>query len=95
MLSERHPGGKFVNEFTRPAVGHSASVFDTEWKAATGPDMKTRALYVPTTAGVLELTLTTSAKNFPAQLANLNELLGSLDARVNGKLVVRRLGGAL
>ena len=43
--------------------------------------MKTRSFYLPTTAGVLEMTLTTGAKNFPAAKDNLDEVLGTLQAQ--------------
>lgn len=90
-LASRYPNGKFAPVFSRPAAGQMASVFDIEWKGAAGLAQKTRALYVPTAAGVLAVTLTSGAKSFPEARANLDEVIGTLTFSVNGKLHVHRL----
>ena len=95
LLSSRYPNGKFVNEFTRPAGGRMGTVFDLDWKSAGGLAQSTRAMYVPTVAGMLEITATSSAKNFPAAQSTLNGVLSSLNFSVNGKLVVQHLSGPL
>jgi hypothetical protein len=91
MLAKRYPSGKFVREFSRPVLSKSGTGFDVEWKGASGLAQTTRTVYVPTVAGVMELTVTTSTKNFPAARSAFNSLLMTLSASVNGKLQVMRL----
>ena len=52
---------------------------------------KTRAIYIPTVAGMLEVTLTTGAKNFKAVQADFNQMLGSLVSNEGGKLTVHHI----
>jgi len=91
-LTTRYAGGKFVREFSRPAAGRTGRVFDVEWRGSTGMARTTRAIYIPTSAGVLEVTITSSAKSFPTAQTLLNSILGSLSASVDGKLEVIHLG---
>ncbi len=91
LLSNHYPKGKFVNEFTRPAAGRNGTVFDLDWQGTGGLAQSTRAIFVPTVVGVLELTVTSGAKHFKAAQNALNTVLGSLEFSVNGKLAVQHL----
>lgn len=88
ILAERYPNGKIVEEFTRPILGRGAITFDVEWKTADGLLQKARASFVPTVAGTMELTVSGGMKKFTASVQSFNEVAGSLEAAVNGKLKV-------
>src|SRR5580692_3580331 len=65
MFSGRHPGGKIVDEFQgRAGCGQTGPGFDLEWNGVGGIAERTRAVYLPTVAGVLEMTITSGAQNF-------------------------------
>jgi hypothetical protein len=94
FLLERYPNGKIVKEFTRPVANGAGTIFDVEWRSANGFAQKTRAVYFPTSAGVIELTATAGARKFKDAQAALTSILGTFTASVNGQLVFHRLGGA-
>jgi hypothetical protein len=95
MLLKRYNGGKILAEFQgRAADGEAGPGFDISWSGAGGLAQRTRAVYLPTVAGVLELTVTSGAKNFPAAQSSLRDVMGSLRSSVNGKLVVHHLDNA-
>jgi hypothetical protein len=91
LLANRYPNGKILTEFNRPALGRDGLGFDMEWKSPTGLVQKTRAVYIPTVAGMLEVTLTTGVKNFAAVQPKLNQMLGSLVSNEGGKLTVHHI----
>ena len=93
MLAGRYPGAKFTREFKRAALGRTGHVFEIEWKGQGDLAQKTRALYVPTSAGILELTATSGIKNFRATQALFDDFVGSITPGVNGSLAVHRLQG--
>jgi len=94
LLSSRYAQGKILSEFTRPALGRNGLGFDVEWKSPAGLLQKTRAVYIPTAAGMLEVTLTTGTRNFTAMQESLNLTLGSLQSSVGGKLTVHHIASA-
>jgi hypothetical protein len=94
LLSNRYVSGKIVSEFSRPVLGRNSLGYDLEWKGPAGFVQETRAVYVPTVAGMLEVTMTTSAKNFTAMQSGLNLLLGSLVSNEHGKLTVHHIANA-
>jgi hypothetical protein len=95
MLLKRYDGGKIIAEFQgRAADGEAGPGFDISWTGAGDLAQRTRAVYLPTVAGVLELTVTSGTKNFPAAQSSLREVMGSLRSSINGKLVVHHLDGA-
>ncbi len=87
-LAARYPQGKFLGEFEQSAIGRKGLGFDVQWKSETGLVQQTRAFYVPTVAGLLELTVTTSTNNSKIGVANLKDLLNSLQGSVDGELKV-------
>jgi hypothetical protein len=92
-LMERYPNGKIVKEFSRPVGGHKGSGFDVNWTSANGIAMTTRAVYFPTSAGTVEMTITSGTKKFKDARLALNSILTTFAASVNGKLTVAHLGG--
>jgi len=92
VLTRRYPGAKFLGEFSQPAVGHNGLGFNVQWKSESGLVQQTRAFYVPTVAGLLELTVTTSTNNSKRGEANLSELLSSFQTSMNGELKVHHVG---
>jgi hypothetical protein len=95
ILSTRYVNGKFIKESTDDAAGHKVPVFDVQWIGQHGLSETTRAMFIPTEAGVLELTVTAATTNFPDAKSNLSEVSGTLTASVNGKLVVHHVSGRL
>jgi hypothetical protein len=93
MWSRRHENEnvKFVGEFSGSGANCRGPGFDLEWKNGTNLTQRTRAVYLPSMAGVLEITVTCGAKNFKTAQSSLESLLGTLVASVNGKLEVPRL----
>lgn len=91
MLAKRYAEGRFGQQFSRPVVGHSATGVDVEWKGPAGLAQTTRAIFVPTAAGPLELTVTAGTKKFHEAQITFSEFLGSLTASVDGKLTIHRL----
>ena len=60
-------------------------------KARPGQSQTTRTVYVPTVAGVLELTLTAGTKKFRDAENKFNGILASLTSGKDGKLLIHRL----
>jgi hypothetical protein len=52
-------------------------------------------MFIPTEAGVLELSVTAATTNFPDAKANLTEVSGTLATSVNGNLAVHHIAGTL
>jgi hypothetical protein len=94
MLASRYVNGKFLGEFTRPAGGNTGLGFEVQWASAAGLVQSTRAVYLPTVAGLLEVTITTSVKDAKTGEANLDEVLRSFAASINGKLIVHHVAAA-
>jgi hypothetical protein len=90
-LAGRYPAGKFGAEFSRPVLGRKAVCYDVEWKSPAGQAQITRTIYVPTVAGVIELTATAGTKKFRDAENNFNEILASFTAAKDGKLVIHRI----
>jgi hypothetical protein len=96
LLMERHPGGKIIEEFTRPAVGRRGPAFDVRWSASTGGPRDERIVFIPALAGVMEFSLVSSPEKFKAAQPELDLLLLSFRASdAKGKLVVPLLSDKL
>ncbi len=91
ILAGRYANGRFLGEFTRPAGGNTGLGFEVQWASAAGLVQRTRAVYLPTIAGLLEVTITTSVKDAKTGESNLDELLRSFAASTNGKLIVHHV----
>ena len=92
MLLQRYAGGKILGEFQGSAAGgQTGPGFDIERPGPAGLAQRIRIVYLPTVAGVLELTVTSGTKNFSVAKSNLSDLLGSLRCSENGKLVFPHL----
>jgi hypothetical protein len=97
-LSSRYANGKFVGEFSRPAAAATGTGFDVQWARQTpsGSNIvqRTRSVFVPTSAGLLEVSITTSVKNAKAGESDLDAVLGSLAASNGGTLMVHHVAAA-
>jgi hypothetical protein len=83
-----YPNGKIVQEFPATALGGSGSGFDIQWKmSATIVECK-RIIFVPTKAGVLMFTTTTSSTHFASVKSVLNSMLLSFQFSTNGVLKI-------
>ncbi|HEX3798267.1 MAG TPA: hypothetical protein VH413_06150 [Verrucomicrobiae bacterium] len=93
LLASRYPKAKFVGEFSTSAGGHSGDGFEFQWVAPNGLVEKTRAVYLHTNAGLLELISTRSATNAPEAQNSLDEIIHTFaaSASANGQLVVHHI----
>jgi hypothetical protein len=90
-LANRYANGKIVNAFTQPTLGRQSNGFEVEWKGPAGLAQKTCAVYVPTASGMLEVTMSTGAKNFKVMETRFKEMLASLASDEHGKLKVHHI----
>jgi hypothetical protein len=64
LLLDQRPGGKIVDEFSLPAVSRRGPAFDLLWNAARNVPRRERVVFVASTVGVLEFSLTSSLEKF-------------------------------
>lgn len=88
MVMNHYSNAKILEEGSRGAAGQSGPAFDIQWIGAGGILQETRVVFVPTAAGVLEFTATTSADMFPEFQGGFNNLLGTFCLSTDGKLDV-------
>ena len=88
LLLSRHPSAKILQQFVHHAAGATGPGFDLEWKAFGETFQRQRVVLLPTPAGLLELTATSSREGFPDNQASLNLLFSTLSYSTNGRLKV-------
>lgn len=64
MLLNRHPRAKILEEFSLVVAGGSVPAFDLQWETSSGLFQRMRVVFVPSSAGILELALLTNVDNF-------------------------------
>jgi hypothetical protein len=95
LLAARFPKIKILNEFSASAGGHSGDGFEFQWVGPSGLVEKTRALYLPTSTGMLEMVSTRNATNAPESQNSLDEILHTFASSANGqRLVVHHIAGS-
>lgn len=82
------PNGKMVQEFQNLAMGGRELGFDFQWKASEKVTECKRVVFIFTSAGVLEFTLTTSLNNFDKAKSALNEAVLTFRFSTDGVLKV-------
>lgn len=90
-LTNAHPTAKILREYAGSAGGASGPAFDLQWKVLDEFTMNHRAVYVPSTPGVLEFTLTAGRNDFTNQQAAFDLVLATFCYGTNGKLEVIHL----
>lgn len=80
-----YPETVIKRDLTVAANEQSAPALDFTWKAQTGITRMTRTTFIPTTAGLMEFTLTASPDKFEASLRELNLVMLTFRSGVNGK----------
>lgn len=93
LVLKENPTGKIVQELTSGAAGRSGPAFDVQWKAGGDLVQIRRVIFIPTSAGVLEFTATTTHANFPTLQTGLDLILTTFLYSTNGKLEVPHLTG--
>ncbi len=88
LLANRHPKAKILQESARGAGGRTGPAIDLEWKVADNLAQSQRAVFIPSSAGVLEFTATTTRANFASLQASLDLVLNTFACSTNGKLEV-------
>ena len=94
-LLARYPGARVLDEFTVTAAGHSGPAFDLNWPAPSGLPLFIRAAFVPSDAGILEFTMTTSPAKARESHPVFNAFLLTFRASQGGKLEVTPLSNKL
>jgi hypothetical protein len=80
LLQARHPSGRILSEFTRQAEKGSGPGFDIQWETTNKFPQRTYIVFLPSTAGVLEFSATSS----PKDITNLQYLLVQVMASFQG-----------
>jgi len=73
------------SEPTVCANGQSAPAVDFTWKTDSGLTRVTRTMFIPTTGGLMEFTLTASPETFDSGLRELNLIMLTFRSGVDGK----------
>jgi hypothetical protein len=74
-LLAQHPGAKFLNTFSRSVGGQSGPAFDLQWMGVGSGVRRQRVVFIPSAAGVLELSLVTSPDGFGSAEHDFNFVL--------------------
>ena len=74
-LLSQHPGAKILEEFSQPAMGQLCPAFDFIWKGSGGVIRRGRAVFIASSAGVVEFSLLSDPAIFEAGRKDLNTLL--------------------
>ena len=86
-LFSQHPDAKILEEFSQPAMGQLCPAFDFTWKGNKGVVRRGRAVFLVTSAGVVEFSLLSDPALFESVRKDLNILLQSVRVSdANGKL---------
>jgi hypothetical protein len=95
LVLKRHPSGTIVQESGGSAAGASGPAFDVQWK--TGGDLVQiqRVIFIPTSAGVLEFTATTTRSNFAGLQNHLNLVLMTFRYSTKGRLEIVHIANKL
>ncbi|HZV34345.1 MAG TPA: hypothetical protein VFB72_07180 [Verrucomicrobiae bacterium] len=82
-LLARYNAGRVVEKFDRPVLGTACHVTDIEWSNGRKMAEKTRVIYAPSSAGMVEITFTCGAQDFGRGAVQMNWFLNSL--RLNSR----------
>jgi hypothetical protein len=91
LLARRYTKARFLDEFSQAAGGHNGQGFDVQWTAPSGLIQRTKALFVPTGAGLMEMTVTTGITNAQVGQDSFDAIFRSFAASVNGQLTVHHM----
>ena len=84
----RFPGAIIADQSTQLVANHSGPSFDLTWVNGAGTAQKVRIAFIPSSAGVLELSVLAPADKFKDALLYFSLLLGSVQNNEQGKIVI-------
>jgi hypothetical protein len=94
-LLKEHPGAVIQSEFSRTVDGQSGPAFDLRCRIAGGAPESVRAVFIPSSVGVLEFQLVCSPARFRKASYRFNGMLLSFCASHGGKLDIVPLSNKL
>ncbi|MFO1487143.1 MAG: hypothetical protein U1F65_01575 [Verrucomicrobiota bacterium] len=91
MLLSRFPRAVISEEYSRTVANHPGPAFDFEWKDPDSAVQAGRMVFIRTSAGILEFTMTTAKDKFGRGEHVFNSVLLTFRTNENGKLQIVRL----
>jgi hypothetical protein len=87
----RFPGAKIIEESMDMVANHSGPAFNLFWLNSEGVAQSARIDFIPTAAGVLELSVMSQSAHFKDARNSFEILQGSIQNNESGKLVITPL----
>jgi hypothetical protein len=87
LARKQFPESTITAEFSEFALNRSGPAFDISWLAA-GARHSARVVFIPSSAGLLEITLLTPPDRFASGETALKIVLSSLQSDEHGKIVI-------
>ncbi len=87
----RFPGAKIIEESMDMVANHSGPAFNLFWLNSEGVAQSARIAFIPTAAGILELSVMAQSAHFKDARNSFEILQGSIQNNESGKLVITPL----